>query len=79
MVAANLAAINAKAGVKAASWEIVKVHSQVVAGTNWWFHLKADNGDEWSACIYEPLPHTGQPAEVCIVEKGHNPARNPNS
>ena len=40
----HLAAINNKGGHNATAWTIVKAHSQVVAGTNWWFHVKADNG-----------------------------------
>ncbi len=71
-------AISAKAGNNASSWKVEKVYSQVVAGTNWWYHVVDNNGNKWSACIYEPLPHTGNAAEVKLVENGHNDAKNPN-
>ena len=73
------AAINAKNGCNATSYTVDKCFSQVVAGTNWWAHCKCSNGKEWSVCMFEPLPHTGNPCTVELVEEGWKDARCPNS
>ena len=44
IVNSNVAGINGKTGVNAASWTINSVESQVVAGVNYFFHLTSDNG-----------------------------------
>ena len=67
----HFAAANAKGNCNATSWKVVKVWSQVVAGTNWWFHVEDNNGQKWSVCVFEPLPHTGNPAEISSVHNGH--------
>ncbi len=75
----NTEQISSKLGVNAAQFTINSVWTQVVAGTNYFFHLTADNGDKFSVVIFVPLPHTNAPAEVSLAENGHTPARNPHS
>jgi hypothetical protein len=61
-------------GVEHASYEIEKVWRQVVAGTNNYFHLKSDNGKEYSVIIFVPLPHTQAPPEISFAEAGFSEA-----
>lgn len=68
----------AQLGASHASYHVDKVFIQVVAGTYYHFHLTADNGAQISVLVFEPLPHTQQPATVEKVEQGHTQARNPN-
>ena len=75
----NAQQISSKLGVNAAHFTVNNVWTQVVAGTNYFFHLTADNGDKFSAVIFVPLPHTNAPAEVALAEPGHTQARNPHS
>ena len=65
------AAINAKLGTNHAAFTVVKCSHQVVAGTNHFYHLTAD-GNSYTVTVFEPLPHTGQPAEVSEGTVGHN-------
>ena len=51
-----------------ASFHVDKVFTQVVAGTYYHFHLTSDNGKQLSVLVFEPLPHTQQPATVERVE-----------
>ena len=67
------AKINACANANYESFEIVKAASQVVAGTNKFYHLKAAPGDKnLTVQIYVPLPHTNEAPEVKFCEEGHN-------
>lgn len=67
----NLAGINAKLGAHYTSFTVDKVHSQVVAGTNYFFHLTANDGAKVSATIFVPLPHTNEPAQVTDAHQDH--------
>ncbi len=67
----NLAHINSKTGSHATSYTIDAVHSQVVAGTNYFFHLTDNHGHKFSAIIHVPLPHTNAPASVEWAAQGH--------
>ncbi len=75
LVKNNLAKINAKLGTHATSFTINSVTTQVVAGTNYFFHLTSNDGKKYSALIYVPLPHTNAPAEVSKAEVGHTVAK----
>lgn len=60
LVSSLNAAINAKVGHNHDSYEIVSVSTQVVAGTNKFYHLRAQPGNhEYTVTVYIPLPHTG--------------------
>lgn len=59
LVKNNTAAINAKLGKHYESFKIDKVHTQVVAGTNYFLHLTSNDGHKVSVTIFVPLPHTG--------------------
>jgi len=68
------AAINAKVGNQHQSYEIVSVSSQVVAGTNKFYHLRAQPGNhEYTITVYIALPHTGLGPQVTEVSHGFNP------
>lgn len=58
----NLAGLNAKTGAHATSFTVNKVATQVVAGTNYHFHLTSNDGKPYTATIHVPLPHTNSPA-----------------
>lgn len=64
MVTEMKEAILTAAGVSgAASFTVVSMTSQVVAGTN--YMVKVDVGDDHvHAKIYKPLPHTGNAPEL---------------
>ena len=69
----NKANINSKCGCNYESFDIVKASSQVVAGTNKFYHLKANPGDKAiTVTIFVPLPHTNEPASVTECSQGHN-------
>lgn len=70
LVNGQLAAINAKLNVHNTSYKIENVSTQVVAGTNYFFHLTGSDGHKYSAAIHVPLPHTGSPAELGKVSAG---------
>ena len=53
------------------TWEINAVQSQVVAGTNYIFHVTSNDGHKKSVKVFVPLPYTGNPAEVSGVAEGH--------
>lgn len=66
------AGINAKCGHEHESFEILKASSQVVAGTNKFYHLKAaPQNEDLTVTIFVPLPHTNAPAEVSECSQGH--------
>ena len=70
-----VAQINAKLGGDHhyTSFTIQAHATQVVAGTNHFYHVTGEpNGHGHTITIYEPLPHTGLPAEVSEVSEGHN-------
>lgn len=60
--------------VQGQTWTIDSVSSQVVAGTNYWFHVTSNHGVKKSVRVFVPLPHTGAPAEVGTVVDGHTEA-----
>lgn len=74
-VSHNLAAINTAVGAHCTTYNIVKVHTQVVAGTNYFFHLTGDDGKHYSVRIHVPLPHTNEAPQVTLAEHGHTHAR----
>ena len=59
---------------KGHTWTIDTCHSQVVAGTNYFFHVTSSNGDKKSVRVFVPLPHTNAPAQVSGVFDGHQAA-----
>ena len=69
--------INAKLGTHATSFTVDSVHTQVVAGTNYFFHITSNDGHKYSVFIHVPLPHTGAPSSLSFAEHGHTQARNP--
>jgi hypothetical protein len=74
------AAINAKVGHQHDSYEIVSVSSQIVAGTNKFYHLRAQPGNhEYTITVYIALPHTGLAPEVSEVSSGFNAHKNGHS
>ncbi len=79
LVASHLAQINAKHNSHATSFHVDAVFTQVVAGTNYFFHLTANDGSKLSVSVFVPLPHTNAPSELNIVEAGHTEARNHNN
>ena len=52
-----------------AEFTAVSVLSQVVAGTNFFVKVKT-GGDFAHLRIFQPLPHTGAPAELVAVRPG---------
>lgn len=75
LVNSHLADLNAKLGTHATSFTVNSVHTQVVAGTNYFFHLTSNDGHKYSASFYEPLPHTGNPITLSWAEADHTQAR----
>ena len=65
------ASINAKCGHAHEGLKIVKASSQVVAGTNKFYHLEDNQSAKLTVTIHVPLPHTNAPAEVQQVSEGH--------
>lgn len=66
-------AINGKIGHQHDSYEVMKVSTQVVAGTNKFFHLKGQPGNhEHTITVHIPLPHTEKNPEVAEVSCGFN-------
>ena len=64
------AAINAKAGTEGKSYTINKMSSQVVAGTNKFFHLTAAPGnDQVTVTIFVPLGN--EAPQVSEFSQGH--------
>ena len=60
LVNSLIGAINAKGGDNHTSYEIISVSSQVVAGTNKFYHLRGQPGNhDHTVTVYIPLPHTG--------------------
>ncbi len=65
-------AIEALAGGNAFQhFEIVHFTSQVVAGTVYQLNIKVADGEHIHVKIFKPLPHTGQPAQIQVVTRGH--------
>ena len=65
-------AINQKTGKNYESFKVDKVSHQVVAGTNHFYHLTAQPGDDkWTVTIFEPLPGGNAQCEVSEVSQGH--------
>ncbi|CAB4003956.1 cystatin-B [Paramuricea clavata] len=61
-------AAETKAGQTFEKYEAISFKSQVVAGTN--YFVKVDVGcDKYVHLrVYQPLPHTGQPAELSGIQ-----------
>ena len=68
---ANVAAINHKLGVHHDKYEIKEQWSQVVAGTNYFYHVHHGD-DKYSVLIHVPLPHTGEPAILSYAKPGYH-------
>ena len=63
------AAIEEKAAKTFETFEPVKYTKQVVAGMI--YHIKVNVGDEFiHARVFQPLPHTGEPAQCQAVVSG---------
>ena len=56
------------------NWTLNSVETQVVAGTNYWFHVTSDQGEKRSVKVFVPLPHTNEKAYVTQECEGHRPA-----
>jgi len=69
IVKVHLAAINSKGHTHHTSFHVDKAWSQVVAGTNYFFHLTSNDHHKYSVFIHLPLPHTNQPPQVLLFEK----------
>ena len=57
-----------------ASFDVKKVTTQVVAGTNFQFLVDIGGGKHAYMKVFRPLPHTGQPTELsqcCEVGADH--------
>ena len=66
------AQINGKCGANYESFDIVKAASQVVAGTNKFYHLNANPGNKaHTVTIFVPLPHTNEAPSVSECSEGH--------
>jgi hypothetical protein len=78
MISTLKPSFEAKLGATHSNWVVHAVFTQVVAGTYIHFHLIGENDTKISVLVFEPLPHTNQPATVELVENGHTEARNPN-
>lgn len=76
----NEAAITSKLNLAGTpELKINKVFQQIVNGKYIWFHLTdMKNGEQYSACVFQPLSGGVEKLEVAITEKGHTAARNPN-
>ena len=62
-----------KAGVTADKLNVVHYSTQVVAGTNYFVKLQADDTDvHVHARIFKGLPHTGGKTQLHSVEAGHS-------
>lgn len=66
----HAAAIGAHINLAGVTFHVEAASTQVVAGTNHFFHLTGSDGHKYSTCIYEPLPHTGAPDQVTFTEAG---------
>lgn len=73
LVAGLTAAINAKIGHHHDSFEVVSVSTQVVAGTNKFYHIRGQPGNhEHTITVFIPLPHTGLGPEISEFSCGFN-------
>ncbi len=73
----HIDAINDFTHAGATSYTVNAVHTQVVAGTNYFFHLTDNHGQHWSVFVNVSLPHSGVATKVLWAEKGHSHARHP--
>lgn len=74
------AQLNEQLHAQHTSYKVIGKSSQVVAGTNHFFHLEGlPQGNIYTATIFEPLPHTGEPCCVTEVSHGHNHHKNGHS
>ncbi|VDH95985.1 cystatin-B-like [Mytilus edulis] len=62
-------AVNEKTGKNYGKLAALKYGTQVVAGTNYFVKVKSDDGSILHLRIYQPLPHTNQPAELHSVQE----------
>jgi len=73
LVNSQVANINGLLNANNTGYKIIGVSTQVVAGTNHFFHLEGETDHHiYTATVYEPLPHTGEPPRVLEVSHGHN-------
>ena len=79
LVNQNLAGINTKLGTSHTAFKVDSAHTQVVAGTNYFYHLTSEDHKKYSVVIFVPLPFTGNPPQVTLAEPDHTQPRNPHS
>jgi len=58
---------NTQCGKAFTKFEVLKVTSQVVAGTNFQFEVETDHGKLYMK-VFRPLPHTGEPTQLSACE-----------
>lgn len=78
LATSQLANINAKLGKHFTSVTVDSVKTQVVAGTNYFFHLTTNDGHKISATVFVPLPHTNEAASVTDAHEDHVDAHHHN-
>lgn len=64
MVNAMKDAINQKLKTNFASFKVMSVKTQVVAGTNYLFQLETNDKKKVEVKIFRPLPHKNEPNQV---------------
>lgn len=67
----HLGDINGKLGIHATEFKVDSVSTQVVAGTNYTYHLTANDGKKYTVHFFEPLPHTHEPTRITSAGPGH--------
>lgn len=68
LVKHHTAEINAQAGTNVAEWHVDSVTTQVVAGTNYTFHL-SHGTTKVEAHFFEPLAYTNEKARLTKAHK----------
>ncbi|CAD8097107.1 unnamed protein product [Paramecium primaurelia] len=56
--------INQHLGSNHQTFTIIEVRHQIVAGTNYQFIVETEDHKRIQVKVFEPLPHTNQPAHV---------------
>ena len=63
--------VEAKAGSTFATFEVKRYTTQVVSGTNYTFEVHVGEEKHIAVRVYEPLPHTNDPAQVSEFKVDH--------
>lgn len=71
LATSQLANINAKLGKHYTSVTVDSVKSQIVAGTNYFFHLTTNDGHKISVTVHVPLEHTNEAPTVTDAHEDH--------